>query len=555
MTISVAGNIARCRCGTVPASHSRGAISRNASPSLCSTALRHASDATRRAKLRSAHAANAMKCADGSALAAPRRHRRALFCTPLRNRQAATVMSFYLSNTRTHVRKARRRNRRARHVDHLDAMRQRESPSGPLSRGDVERSKSTERKRHDDQKQHASTVIIARPPARQRAARAGPAPTKRIDDRPAPLRRRIARRSGQCARPSGAHRQPCTGAAGPAFDDIATGRDGTAAPIAAAAGADAGQAQLAAYARIVVRLRDRPPRRLTVAARFGQAGRSTCSPGGRGDTGAQLVGRRGVERRSARTRGAAATHACIAARQCGARSTSGDRGNENSRQATGHVAFGQPVAARERGHGADSRDDERGGIDSRHVARGQPGAAPERGARARRKGNDERRATARRTDADKKHFHDAFPRGSLIVAPARHTFVAQGARHGVPERPLPEAGQLLGASRRRARRQQSGFRKPARSNRSERVVPGSTGNPHAGRRRDIGAHGDLGRGDRGHTSGIGRLDHQQPVGRAVPAGTDPVVHLERRRHADPEPLRRRATAQRVDGQPRQRVQS
>ena len=212
MTISVAGNIARCRCGTVPASHSRGAISRNASPSLCSTALRHASDATRRAKLRSAHAANAMKCADGSALAAPRRHRRALFCTPLRNRQAATVMSFYLSNTRTHVRKARRRNRRARHVDHLDAMRQRESPSGPLSRGDVERSKSTERKRHDDQKQHASTVIIARPPARQRAARAGPAPTKRIDDRPAPLRRRIARRAEQCAGLSGAHRHRCTGA-------------------------------------------------------------------------------------------------------------------------------------------------------------------------------------------------------------------------------------------------------------------------------------------------------------------------------------------------------
>ncbi|CAM3532875.1 hypothetical protein BUAM107266_16255 [Burkholderia ambifaria] len=164
------------------------------------------------------------------------------------------------------------------HVDRLDAMRQRVSPSRPLSRGDVERSKSTERKRHADQQQHASTVIIARPPAQRHAARAGPAPTKRIDDRPAPLRRRIARRAEQCTRLSGAHRHPCTGAGGPAFDNIATGRDG-AAPIVAAAGAS--QAQLAACARVVaVRLRDRPPRwRLTVVARFGQAGRSTCSPG------------------------------------------------------------------------------------------------------------------------------------------------------------------------------------------------------------------------------------------------------------------------------------
>lgn len=115
-----------------------------------------------------------------------------------------------------------------RHVDRLDAMRQRASPSRPLSRGDVERSKSTERKRHDDQQQHASTVIIARPPAQRHAARACPAPTKRIDDRPAPLRRRIARRAEQCAGLSGAHRHRCTGAGGPAFDDIATGRDGAA---------------------------------------------------------------------------------------------------------------------------------------------------------------------------------------------------------------------------------------------------------------------------------------------------------------------------------------
>ncbi len=228
-----------------------------------------------------------------------------------------------------------------RHVDRLDAMRQRESPSRPLSRSDVERSKSTERKRHDDQQQHASTVIIARPPAQRHAARAGPAPTKRIDERPAPLRRRIARRAEQCARPSGAHRHQCTGAGEPAFDNIATGRDGTA-PVADDAGTDAGPAQLAAAARIIaVRLRDRPLGwRLTVGARFEHAGRSTRSPGRRDGADAQLVGGRAVEQRTARTRGTAATHACVSARECGARSTSGAGGNESCRQATGHVAFG-----------------------------------------------------------------------------------------------------------------------------------------------------------------------------------------------------------------------
>lgn len=321
MTISVASNIARCRRGTVPASHSRGAISRNASTSLCATALRNASDATRRAKLRSAHAANSdevRKWIRSRSTGAGIDVR--FFARHFGIGRLPPLCRFTFPTREPTFAKREDGIDGRTHVDRLDAMRQRVSPSRPLSRGDVERSKSTERKRHDDQQQHASTVIIARPPAQRHAARAGPAPTKRIDDRPAPLRRRIARRSEQCTRLSGAHRQPCTGAGGPAFDNIAIGWDG-AASIPAAAGAS--QAQLAACARVVaVRLRDRPPRRLTVAAQFWQAGRSTCSPGRRDDTDAQLVGRRGVERRSgARTRGTAATHACIAARECGVRAT------------------------------------------------------------------------------------------------------------------------------------------------------------------------------------------------------------------------------------------